>query len=366
MKKGIEEHRAGMVRRRPLSRRDFLKLSGAGIAGMTALGAAGCGSSGESGGGEGGAQTLRLISFVPTNDVITRDIVPMWIDKVEGGTNGEVEIEWIGGPESIPQADQFGAVRDGLVDVNMNVAAYYTNEVPGILSVHLSPHTPSEERENGYFDYLAQRHEEAGVVYLGRWLSGIPFYFWSNEKVDTLEDFDGKTIRSNPSYHPVLLALGVNPVDVTQADVYTSLERDVVQGFGWPILGPQEYGWTEVTDYIINEPLMAQSGTITMNSEALQSLSPENQEKIRDLTAEFETEMRAHFMEKAQRESEALREAGVEAVELSPEDSERFQELWKDAHWQNLEESAPEEVDELRSLLQEEADEESDWTVSRF
>ncbi len=320
---------------------------------------------GSGGGGEGqGAQTLRLVSFIPSNDILTRDVVPMWIDMVEEGTGGEVTIEWIGGPESIPQADQFAAVRDGLVDINFNVAPYYTNEVPGILSVLLSPHTPAEERENGYFDYLTQMHEEAGAVYLGRWLSGFPFYFWTNAEIQTLEDFNGRSIRSNPQYHPVLLALGASPVDIGQADVYTGLERGVVEGFAWPLLGPREYGWTEVTSYVINEPFMAESGTITMSHDTFQSLSPENQEVIREATAEFEPEMRAYYVEQAEQEWAALEEAGVEAVKLSPEDSQRFQEMWKEAHWENLEGQAPDRVDELRDLLNNsEADGQSDWVI---
>ena len=334
------------------------------VLGVCSMIAIACGGQGGGSGGGGGAQTLRLISFIPSNDILSRDVVPMWIDRVEEGTGGEVTIEWIGGPESIPQPDQFAAVRDGLVDINFNVAPYYTNEVPGILSVLLSPHTPSEERENGYFDYLDQRHEEAGVVYLGRWLSGLPFYFWSNEEFQTLEDFNGKSIRSNPQYHPVLLALDASPVDVGQSDVYTALERGVVQGFSWPILGPQEYGWTEVSPFLIDEPFMAESGTITMNPDTFQSLSPENQEVIREVTAEFETEMRDFFVEQEQQQRESLADAGVEAVTLSPEDSERFQEVWKEAHWQSLAEAAPDEVDELRSLLNSsEADEESDWVI---
>jgi TRAP-type C4-dicarboxylate transport system substrate-binding protein len=146
--------------------------------------------------------------------------------------------------------------------------------------------------------------------------------------------------------------------------VYTSLERGVVQGFSWPVIGPQEYGWTEVTQYLIDEPFMAQTGTITMNSDTFQSLSPENQEIMRELTAEFETEMKDYFIELEQQEREALADAGVETVTFSSEESEQFQELWKDAHWQNLEELAPDQVDELRNLLQNsEADNETDWMI---
>ena len=100
-----------------------------------------------------------------------------------------------------------------------------------------------------------------------------------------------------------------------------------------------------------------------MNSDTLQSLSSENREKIRQLTAEFEPEMRTHFRDQAQQEWEAVSDAGVEAITLPPEDSKQFQQLWKDAHWQRLEQQAPDRVNKLKDLLQEEADGQSEWAL---
>lgn len=321
------------------------------VIGLTAM-VAGCGGQGGNQGGEGEeAESLRMVSFLPSNHQLTRDVVPMWIDRVEEETEGAVTIEWVG-PEAIPPEDQFQAVSDGVADVGFNVGTYYENQVPTIPSMQLSPYTPSRERDTEYFDYLTDTHEQAGVNYLGRWLSTSPFYFWNNEEIETPGGFEGATFRSNPTYNPILQEMGAEPVNVAAGDVYTSLERGVVTGFGFPILGPQESGWTEVTKYIIDEPYLVQNGTILINPDTFNSLSPEAQEGLRTATKEFEPEMQEHFVEAAQQEWDSIQqEAGVERVEFSSEDSDEFLNMWVDVYWGNLEDKAPDEVERLKELL---------------
>lgn len=270
---------------------------------------------------------------------------------VEEETDGAVNIEWVG-PEAIPPENQFQAVSDGVADIGFNVGTYYEDQVPTIPSMQLSPYTPSEERDTEYFKYLVDTHEEAGVNYLGRWLSTSPFYFWSNERIEAPGEFNGVNFRSNPTYNPILQELGAEPVNVAPNDVYTSLERGVVEGFGFPILGPQESAWTEVTKYIIDEPYLVQNGTILVNPDAFNSLSPEAQDGMRAATEKFEPQMQEHFEEAAQQEWETVQqEAGVERVEFSSEDSKKFLDTWVGVYWANMEEKAPSEVERLKELL---------------
>jgi TRAP-type C4-dicarboxylate transport system substrate-binding protein len=298
------------------------------------------------------AKTFRIVSFLPANHLFTRDVIPMWMEKVEQETGGEVKLEWAGGPESIPSGDQFDAVRNGVIDINFSTSSFYGHLMPETLSLHLSPYSPAEEREKGYFDYLSGRFAEQGLVYLGRWLSpSNQFHFWSNKEIKTLEDFKGMTFRSNPTYHDILQALGVTPIEIPPSDVYTALERGMVDGFGFPLLGPREDGWTEVTKYFIDEPFLNQNGTILMNAKAFQSISPENQQKLLELTAEFEAEMIQHFDKINEQERQAITDAGVSIIKLAPEDSKQFQELVTRVKWESMEKSAPDQVEELKRLL---------------
>ena len=294
---------------------------------------------------------FKVISFLDPGHPFTKDIVPMWIEKMEEATEGNVTFDWVGGPESIPIEEQFDAVRNGIADVGFNTSSYYGHLMPEALSLHLSPYTPNEERENGYFDYLGQRIESQGLTYLGRWLGPSPFYLWSNTKIEGIKDFNGLNFRSNPTYQEILEGLGSKPVTVIPSDVYTSLERKMVDGFGFPLLGPNSSGWTEVTKYIIDEPFLNQNATILFNQAAFSKLSPETQEQMMVATAEFETEMYEYFNQKNEEEWKTIQTAGVERIKLTSEDSKEFQKVVNDVYWKMLEKDASTEVETLKQLL---------------
>ncbi|VEF46775.1 TRAP-T extracellular binding protein [Bacillus freudenreichii] len=314
----------------------------------------GCGTASSSSGGEesGGKTTsLKIVSFLPMDHQFTKDIVPMWSERIDEKTNGAVKLEWIGGPESVPTEEQFDAVTNGLVDIGFNVSSYYGHIMPESHSLHLSPFQPWEERENGYYDYMNTLYEKYNMVYLGRWLGPSPFYFWSNKEIDSLSDLKGLKIRSNPTYHDILSGIKANPVEVVPGDVYTSLERNMVDGFGFPLLGPHDSGWTEVTKYIIDEPFLNQNGTILINRDVFDSLSPELQETLVDVTAEFEKDMVDYFNKENEKEWKAIEEAGLKKISFSEEDSKKFQSIVKEVKWESLKKTAPEHYEELRNLL---------------
>ncbi|MFD1708759.1 TRAP transporter substrate-binding protein DctP [Siminovitchia sediminis] len=313
----------------------------------------GCGTEDTSSGSDTSNDTtkLKVVSFLPMDHQFTKDIVPMWLEKVAEETNGAIELEWIGGPESIPTEEQFDAVTNGLVDIGFNVSSYYGHIMPESHSLHLSPFQPWEERENGYYDYMNGLYDQYNMVYLGRWLGPNPFYFWTNKEIGSLSDLEGLKIRSNPTYHDILTAIKANPVEVVPGDVYTSLERNMVDGFGFPLLGPNDSGWTEVTKFIIDEPFLNQNGTILINKDVYSSLSTDLQETLVNLTAEFEKEMVDYFNKVNEEEWKAIEEAGLQKIELSEEDSEKFQNIVKEVKWEAMKETAPDHYEELRNLL---------------
>lgn len=295
--------------------------------------------------------TLSIVSFLPENHQFTRDIIPMWMEKIEEGTNGAVKLEWNAGPESIPTNEQFDAVSKGIVDIGFNTSSFYSHLMPEALSLHMSPYSPREERENGYFDYLSERYKEHNQVYLGRFLGPNPFYFWTNERLESLEDFKGLKIRSNPTYHEILQALDASPIDVLPGEVYTSLERNMIDGFGFPLLGPYEDGWTEVTKYLIDEPFLNQNGTILINKDTYESLPEDIQEQLISITADFEEDMYEHFHQENEKTFKLLEEEGIERIKFSEEDSKKFQEIVDEVYWNMLERDAPDQIEELKALL---------------
>jgi TRAP-type C4-dicarboxylate transport system substrate-binding protein len=297
--------------------------------------------------------TLRTISFLPQDHPFTTASVPRWIELVEEESNGSISINFVGGPESIPTEDQFDAVVQGTVDVGFNVPTFYLNQVPAGNTMHLSPFTPDEERDNGYFDFVDRIHRDAGVAYLGRWISVSPFYMWSNSEVANLGDLRGKRMRSTTTYQHIFNALGVESVNIVPPEVFTALERGLVDGFAFPLLGPRDTGWLEVTRFLVNEPFYNQNGAIIINPSSLEGLSDGQREALESATRRFEEEIIENFLQLNREEWETIQDL-VTVVELPEEESDRFVELWYEETWVALVEiwgADQAAIDEAKELL---------------
>ncbi|HLR67575.1 MAG TPA: hypothetical protein VK105_10685, partial [Virgibacillus sp.] len=173
--------------------------------------------------------TLNAVSFIATDNP-GADTVQDWIDSVEEATEGRVKIDWKGGPEVIPVSEQFEAMNSNAVDIVFGFIGQYESQLPESLAFALSENTPWEERENGFYDYMVESHEDLNVRYIGRWMTGSP-RIWLNEPVEKVEDFKNKVVRTSPNYQRFFDELGISSSMIDQSELYTSLQTGVVEGF---------------------------------------------------------------------------------------------------------------------------------------
>ncbi|MEW5920844.1 MAG: TRAP transporter substrate-binding protein DctP [Bacillota bacterium] len=295
--------------------------------------------------------TLKAVSFLPMNHPLNEPL-PMWIDMVKEATNGQVIIEWTGGPEVIPPLEQFDAVNRGVVDVNFNVAAYYENNSPIVRIMGLSRIKPWQEREVGFFDKMVEIHREIGVEYVGRWLTE-GFHFYLNEPSQGIADLKGRSLRTRANYDRFMREIGVVPVSIDHGEVYTALERGIIQGFGWPILGVRNDGWTEVSKYCIDHPFFtSNNATILFNLNKFNSIPSDLQDIIIETTAAFEYKMSDHFAAAVAAERKKLEEEGVVFIKYPGDEGEKFVSIAHDVEWKHTETVVPGDlVAELRKLI---------------
>lgn len=289
--------------------------------------------------------TLKAVVFLPRNHPLAAAL-PTFIDKVKEKSKGEVLINFLGGPEVIPALEQVEALRKGkVIDMAFAVTAYYQATVPEGLAMHLSRLLPWEERKSGFYDAMVTAHEKQGIRYLGRWLYS-PFYLWSAKPVAKPEDLRGMKMRTQALYDRFMKALGITPVSIAHGDTYTALERGMVEGFGWPILGARSDGWTEKAKYLIDHSFYdMQNATILLNLDKWKSLTPGQQEALQQAAVEFEPLMVDYFKKKIDEELTVLTEQeGIKRVQFAPADAERYVNTAYEVEWKALEEKLPADV----------------------
>ena len=293
---------------------------------------------------------LKAICFIPKNHPLVSQTL-VWTDRVNEACKGMLNINYIGGPEIVPGLQQLEAVRKGkMVQVIFYPTAYYQSTFPEGVAFTLSRLTPWEERApGGFYDFMVERHKGIGVMYIGRWLHS-PFYLWSKKDVETLDDLKGMKMRTTALYDRFMKRMGIVPVQIKPADTYTGLERGTVEGFGWPLMGARDKGWTEVCKYIIDHPFYNQNTLILMNLDSWNAIPKKVQEEIISLTADFERDMVAHFEKAIAAEWKKLDDIGVKRITFSPAEAKTYLDAAYDVEWQELNKKVPDLIPQLKKV----------------
>src|SRR4026209_111671 len=203
--------------------------------------------------------TFRLVSAFAENSEYAKRL-EAWAGKVNAEGKGTLQISYIGGPKAIPTFEVGNAVKTGVVDMAMSTGAFYTNVMPEADALKLTRMPIAEQRKNGAYDYINKVWNEKGnMYYLARMVENQPFHIYLTKKIDK-PDLSGLKIRITPVYRDFFQALGAQVVTTPPGEVYTALERGVVDGYGWPIGGIFDLNWQGKNQVPVGPGLFARGG----------------------------------------------------------------------------------------------------------
>ncbi len=136
----------------------------------------------------------------------------------------------------MPPFEVGNAVRTGVVDIANVTGAFYTNLMPEADAFKLisKPMTRAAQERHLGLSSTNSTIRSSIRNYLARQFHNVPFHIYLNKKIDKI-DFTGLKIRVTPVYRDIVQALGGTPITTPPGEVYTALERGVVDGYGWPI-----------------------------------------------------------------------------------------------------------------------------------
>jgi TRAP-type C4-dicarboxylate transport system substrate-binding protein len=288
---------------------------------------------------------------------LNNDPVPLYIESINKRSQGRLKIDWLGGPEVFASFDQIHALKSGTIDMIIYYPfAYMKSLMPEAEAKGLSELSSWEERKSGAFELWSEIFEKrANAKYLGGFhASIISFHIFTNRKVEKIADFKGQNIRAMPLYIPFIKALGGNPVTIPPTDIYTSMERGVVDGFMWP-MGMTSWGLQEVTKYII-EPGIFQWDCATMiNLDRWKRIPKDLQELLIDTLKDYEYIATLRAIMIAEKENKVMEKAGVKAIKLPPEDAAKYTKLAYDVTWEQIMKASPEYGPKLKKTMSKDA-----------
>ena len=169
-----------------------------------------------------------------------------------------------------------------------------------------------------------------------------------NKKIDKL-DFTGLKIRVTPVYKDIVEALGGTTVTTAPGEVYTALERGVVDGYGWPVTGIFDLGWEKVTKFRMEPAFYSVEVGVLVNLDVWKGLNDAQKKVLNDAALWLEgLDSENEALIKSERDKQAA--AGIQPIEFSAADSKAFLAKANDVGWASVIKRAPDNGAKLRQL----------------
>jgi len=305
---------------------------------------------------QGEPVVLKAITAFPKNH-LNNDPVPIFVDKVNKRAEGKLKIDWVGGPEVVKTFDQIHALKAGTIDMLLYYPFGYMKPLmPESWAKGLSELAEWEERKTGAFEVWSEIFEKrVNAKYLGRMHNLLPFMVFCNKKIEKVEDFKGMKMRVMPLYIPFIKALGATPVTISPDEIYTSMERGVVDGFMWPNVGVISWGLQEVTKYVIEPGVFQMEPATMINLDKWKKIPKDMQGLMMEIIEDIEyiASMRNELI--AAKEDEVRKKAGMKTIQLPPEEAEKFRRICYENTWEYVLGLAPDYGRKLRELSSKKA-----------
>src|SRR5712672_1940936 len=293
--------------------------------------------------------TLRVVSAFPENQFYVKRTIE-WIEKLNKEGKGVLQINFIGGPKAIPTFEVGKAVQTGVVDIGFSTGAFYTNVMPEADILKLSETSAAEQRKNGGYELINKIWaEKANMRYLAKVVEFTPFHLYLNKKIDK-PDLTGLKIRITPVYREFFQLFIDDVMTTAPGEVYTALERGVIDGYGWPIHALFDLNWQEKTKYRVDPGFYNAEVALIMNLDKYKSLTSAQRDYLERRAQAYEAQndfWKSYNQQEARRQAEA----GIQVITFDAATSKAFVEKAKEVGWANAIKASPVYGPQLQKVL---------------
>lgn len=300
---------------------------------MTVAGLSACGVADDEPKGSG-STSLKFASGVSASTSLGGAPVQA-LNDLQEASDGSLEFELFNDGSLLAFPDTLAGIQDGRADLGLVNGTGHPQELP-LTSVVGVPFVTADV----YAQTRAlQALYEESDIYKSEWDKlGLKVLFFApvpsgtagtNEPIDSAEDFDGMRMRTAGLLADAIAPMGAEPVDLPVAELYESLQRDLVDGWVGQIFDlAANLGLFELRKNVTNIGTGVYSVTVVaMNEDKWNDLSDEQKTLVDENTEHYYEDIVVPVT--SEFETAACDTATEQKVKLSilPEDAVQ---AWKD------------------------------------
>jgi TRAP-type C4-dicarboxylate transport system substrate-binding protein len=293
------------------------------------------------------AADYRMLSSWDGNYAYNPYLVDPFVEGVREATEGRVNIT-VSGPETVPPFEQLEPVGAGVFDFLFTHGAYHFGTSPIATVADALRADLKTAREAGVFEAIDKHYQKFNLklVMLPITPDGA-YHIILREPVGESGGLEGRKIRGSLTYKGVIEMLGGVLTVLPPSEIYTGLEKGVIDGAAWPIIGALDYNWYEVAPYLLRPGFGVNYEPIFMNLDKWNALSEADQKAILEVAAKLEDAWYEQSPNVWKAEEEELIKRGMKVSEMGEEQKAKLKGAWEKGLWAMSEEKDPEATREF-------------------
>ncbi len=198
----------------------------------------------------------KMVTTWPPNFPVVGEGANYFADWVREMSGGRLDIRVYGGGELVPALQVFDTVSSGGAEMGSGVSYYWAGKTPATQFFAAVPFGMNAQQVNawitsgGGLELWEELYESFGLVPMLGGNTGVQMGGWFNREINTIDDLQGLKMRIPGLGGKVLERAGGSPVLLAGGEIYTGLERGVIDATEW--IGPYhdyKMGFYEIAKY---------------------------------------------------------------------------------------------------------------------
>ncbi len=198
----------------------------------------------------------KMVTTWPPNFPVIGEACQLFADLVQRMSAGRIQIRVYGGGELVPPLEAFDAVRSGAAEVGSGAAYYWAGKAPAAQFFASVPFGMNAQQVNAWIqagggqELWEALYRDYNLAPMLGGNTGVQMGGWFNREINSIADLRGLKMRIPGLGGKVLEKAGGAPVLLAGGEIYTGLERGVIDATEW--LGPfHDYlmGFHEIAKY---------------------------------------------------------------------------------------------------------------------
>ena len=170
-----------------------------------------------------------------------------WAARVKDATNGRINIEMMPVGSIVKHSETLDAISSGILDGHVTATGYFSGKDPafGLIGNTVGAWGDPNEmllfmEHGGGTELLREIYQPYGVYFIGASATGLEA-FVSKVPLDGVDDLKGLKLRAPEGLvQAVFAAAGATPVNLPGSEVYTSLDKGVIDAADYTVFSTNE------------------------------------------------------------------------------------------------------------------------------